>query len=196
MNCNQIIYYDINLNKFPRTKKFEVIQIEKKIVNDSNHFRIWNPSKSSLSAAVICGLEIVPINRKTPLLYIGQFNYDEFLNFLDLVENKQTIYYINENHNKLPHNQNLKQFKSINEIDTQKFDIIYIDNSEYCFESIKNITDSYLRKFGYLIIQFSKLSPNSIELFNALTKKFEVIQEVNIESFFRNKSLLILRSRN
>ena len=83
MNFNSIINYKVNRNQFPSTKKFD----SNKINNIMDSFRSWNPFESSLSAAIISGLEIIPINKTSSLLYIGHLNYDVSLNLLDLVEN-------------------------------------------------------------------------------------------------------------
>ena len=59
-----------------------------------------------------------------------------------------------------------------------------------------DIVNSFLKNSGYLIIRFLKSSQNSKTFFDNISKKFEVLQEVNIESFFKNNSLLILKLRN
>ena len=193
MKFNQIVNYDINQNLFPSTKKFDLNQINN---NTMHSFRSWNPFQSSLSASIISGLEIIPINSTSSLLYMGQLSYDVSLNLLDLVENKQKIFCIIKNQARFPNQENLVKINNFNRIKNQKFSVIYIDFSNYTYESIIDITDSYLENYGYLIIQFSKSSPNSNQLFKNLSEKFEIFQEVNIESFFRNKSLLILKSKN
>ena len=92
---NQIINSDITYGRTPSTKRFDYNEIE---INNSpkNYFRYWNPFKSTLSAAILCGLEIVPINKNSPLLYIGDISNESSLNLLDLVENKQKIFCFNE----------------------------------------------------------------------------------------------------
>ena len=87
---NQIINSDIIDGKTPSTKRFDYNEIE--INNPSkNYFRYWNPFKSTLSAAILCGLEIIPINKNSSLLYVGDISNESSLNLLDLVENKQKI---------------------------------------------------------------------------------------------------------
>lgn len=192
MNFNSIINYKINRNQFPSTKKFDLNQIN----NDTRNSRYWNPFESSLSAAIVSGLEIMPINKSSSLLYIGHLNYDISLNLLDLVENKQKIIFITKNHAQFPNNENLIKINNFNKIKHQKFSVIYLDYSDYSYESTIDIADSYLEKYGYLIIQFLKSSQTSNHLFNNFSKNFEILQEVNIESFFRNKSLLVLKALN
>ena len=54
MKFNEIIKNDVNQNHIPLTKKY----------NSNDNFRNWDPFQSSLSAAILCGLEIIPINKR------------------------------------------------------------------------------------------------------------------------------------
>ena len=84
MKFNEIIKNDVNQNHIPLTKKY----------NSNDNFRNWDPFQSSLSAAILCGLEIIPINNTSSLLYIGPLQPSESLNLLDLVENNRKIFYL------------------------------------------------------------------------------------------------------
>tara|TARA_A100001037_G_C14948835_1_gene544043 strand:+ start:172 stop:756 length:585 start_codon:yes stop_codon:yes gene_type:complete len=194
MEYNQIIKYNLNQNKFPLTKKFDSNEI-----NDNKQemtFRSWDPSRSSLSAAVTCGLEIIPINETSSLLYIGKLYFSESLNLLDLVRNKKKIFCMSETNLKLPKQENLVKINKLTAIQNQRFSVIYIDCPNYSYESIIEISNLYLENTGYLIIQYLKLTKNSDNFFKNISKKFQVIQEVNIESFFKNKSLMLLKTRD
>ncbi len=194
MQYNQIIKYNLNQNKFPLTKKFDSNEI-----NDNKQeitFRSWDPSRSSLSAAVVCGLEIMPINETSSLLYIGKLDFPESLNLLDLVRSKKKIFCMSETNLKLPKQENFVKINKLSEIQNQRFSVIYIDCSDYSSESLTEISNFYLKNSGYLLIQYLKLTKNSDNLFKNISKKFQVIQEVNIESFFKNKSLMLLKTRN
>ena len=68
MKFNQIIKNDANINNYPLTKKFTLK------TNDVKIFRIWNPFQSTLSAAISCGLEIIPINKNSSLLNIRKIH--------------------------------------------------------------------------------------------------------------------------
>ena len=195
MEYNQIIKYNLAQNKFPLTKKFDSNEIND---NDTQKltFRSWNPFRSSLSAAVFCGLEIMPINETSSLLYIGNLDFAESLNLLDLVRNKKKIFCVSENQLKLPKQDNFVKVNKLTEIQNQRFSVIYIDYSDYSYESVIDISDLYLENTGYLIIQYIKSTKNSENLFKNLSKKFQIIQEANIESFFKNKSLVLLKTRD
>ena len=138
----------------------------------------------------------MPINETSSLLYIGNLDFAESLNLLDLVRNKKKIFCVNENQLKLPKQDNFVKVKKLTEIQNQRFSVIYIDYSDYSYESVIDISDLYLENTGYLIIQYTKLTKNSDNLFKNLSKKFQIIQEANIESFFKNKSLVLLKTRD
>ena len=184
---NKIINYEFSKKNTPYTKKFNYSE------NNKNSFRIWNPFKNTLSAAVACGLELIPINKNSSLLCIGDLEPNSYLNLLDLVENKQKIFCLTKTTSSIFQQKNLFQFDNLNEALT-KFSVIYIDNYEYSYESIQSITKSFLNSGGYLLITLLKSSINFDDIFKKLTHDFQIIQEVNIESYFRNTSLLVCKS--
>ena len=112
------------------------------------------------------------------------------------VENNRKIFYLTKIKAQFPNEENLVQISNFNEIKNQKFSVICIENFDYSYESTIDIVNSFLKNSGYLIIRFLKSSQNSKTFFDNISKKFEVLQEVNIESFFKNNSLLILKLRN
>ena len=83
---NKIINCEFSKKNTPYTKKFNYSETTK------NSFRLWNPFKNTLSAAVVCGLELIPINSNSSLLCIGDLEPNSYLNLLDLVENKKKIF--------------------------------------------------------------------------------------------------------
>ena len=184
---NKIIKCESYKENAVYTKKFNYSE------NNEDSFRIWNPFKNTLSAAVACGLELIPINRNSSLLCIGDLEPNSYLNLLDLVENKQEIYCLTKKYSSIFQQKNLSRFENIDESIT-KYSVIYIDNYEYSYESIKNITKSFLDSGGYLLITLLKSSINFNDIFKKLTHDFRIIQEVNIESYFRNTSLLVCKS--
>ena len=183
---NKIIKCEPSKENYPNTKKFNYSE------NNENPFRIWNPFKNTLSAAVACGLELIPINRNSSLLCIGDLEPNSYLNLLDLVENKQEIICLTKKHSSVFQQKNLSQFDNIDESIT-KYSVIYIDNYEYSYESIKNIAKS-LGSGGYLLITLLKSSINFNDIFKKLTHDFQIIQEVSIEPFFKNTSVLLCKS--
>jgi fibrillarin-like rRNA methylase len=183
---NKIINCDLSKENIPHTKKFTYSE------NNENSFRMWNPFKSTLSAGIICGLELIPINKNSSLLCIGDLHPDSYLNLLDLVENNQKICCITKSSSSVFEQENLSQFNDLSEI-KNKFSVIYMNNHDYSYESIQKTTKSFLNNNGYLLITLSKSSINFDDIFKKLTHDFQIIQELNIESYFRNKSLLVCK---
>lgn len=183
---NKIINCKLSKDNTPYTKKFNY---------DKNSFRIWDPFKNALSASIVCGLELIPINRNSSLLCIGDFEPISYLNLLDLVENKQKIFCLTKKSSAIFQEENLFQVNNFNEI-TQKFSVVYIENYEYSNKLIQNIKNSFLTSDGYLIITLLKSSINFDENFKNLAHDFQIIQELNIESYFRNTSLLVCKYIN
>ena len=183
---NKIINCDLSKENIPHTKKFTYSE------NNENSFRLWNPFKSTLSAGIICGLELIPINKNSSLLCIGDLHPDSYLNLLDLVENNQKICCITKSSSSVFEQENLSQFNDLSEI-KNKFSVIYMNNHDYSYESIQKTTKSFLNNNGYLLITLSKSSINFDDIFKKLTHDFQIIQELNIESYFRNKSLLVCK---
>jgi len=183
---NKIITLDLSKENVPYTKKFSHSE------NNENSFRMWNPFESTLSAAIICGLEFIPINKNSSLLCMGDLEPNSYLNLLDLVENKQKIFCITKSSSSIFEQENLSQFDDLSGI-KNKFSVIYINNHDYSYESIQKITKSFLNSNGYLLITLSKSSINFDDIFKKLTYDFQIIQELNIESYFRNTSLLVCK---
>ena len=183
---NKIINYEFSKENTPYTKKFNYSE------NNKKSFQIWNPFKNTLSAAVACGLELIPINRNSSLLCIGDLEPNSYLNLLDLVENKQKIFCLTEISSSIFQQENLFKFNNLSET-MPKFSVIYIDNYEYSYEFIQNITKSFLNSGGYLLIPLLKSSINFDDIFKKLTHDFQIIQELNIESYFRNTSLFVCK---
>ena len=192
---NQIINSDIIDGKTPSTKRFDYNEIE--INNPSkNYFRYWNPFKSTLSAAILCGLEIIPINKNSSLLYVGDISNESSLNLLDLVENKQKIFCFNKSKLHNSDYANLQYIQNLQQLDGKKFSIIYINDSNYPIENSLDLSNKLMNESSYLIILLSKSSLEKFnQIFMKLLENFELLQELNIEFYFKEKSLLILRRK-
>ena len=62
--------------------------------------------------------------------------------------------------------------------------------------NIISILDEFLDEFGYLIIVLSRSSEKEFnDSFKKLSESLHVIQEINIENYFRNKSLIIFSNK-
>ena len=118
------------------------------------------------------------------------------INKINSFSNNKKIFIYSKKPNQFSNKENLIQITNFNLIKNQKFSVIYIENLEYSYELITNITKSSLENLGYLIIKFSTLSQNPKIFFEKMSKQFELLQEINIESFSKNNFLIIFKSRN
>ncbi len=196
MNSNNVIFWvKTNQNKIPSTKKFDSKEIPKNYLSLDKNLRPWDPYSDTLSAAIMSGLEFLPINYKTNILYFGFFNQEKILHFLDLTNNsKQLIFKTNNVKQHFIH----EKVSVINEIcelenqDFSDFDTIFFNEKNFSLEQILDISQKYLKKNGYLIIRRSKENKENInKFFKNLRSSIEILQEVNIENFFKNEIMII-----
>ena len=179
--------------KIPATKKFDY----KEKSSNEDMLRRWEPFEDALSAAIMSGLEIIPINKLTNILYIGKIDKKEQFNYLDLVENKQKNFIFNkECKNMSSEIENFQCIDNLEEIKGKLFSVIYVNNDIISIKNIINILDEFLDEFGYLIIVLSRsLEKEFRNSFKELSKSLHVIQEINIENYFRDKSLIIFSNK-
>ena len=193
MEFNKTIKWIGSRRITPATKKFEL----NKTFSESEMLRKWDPFENTLSAAIMSGLEIIPINDTTNILYIGKIDEEGRLNLLDLVNNKQKIFIFNKK--SIPRNLKLNNLANINNLDQIKgelFSIVYINDSTISVEEIIKISKEFLNEFGYMIVILSRSSESEFkDSFNKLSKWLHVIQEVNIENYLRDTSLIIFSNK-
>ena len=76
--------------------------------------------------------------------------------------------------------------------DFSDFDTIFFNEKNFSLEQILDISQKYLKKNGYLIIRRSKENKENInKFFKNLRSSIEILQEVNIENFFKNEIMII-----
>jgi len=196
MKSNKIIEWTKTKTAIPATKKFD----SNEMYNDSLEqevLRVWDPFENTLSAAIMSGLEIIPINSTTNILYIGKIGKESQLNLLDLVENKQKNFILNDDSNS--ENYKFNNFEKINNIENIRgtlFSIIYIDDDKIPINNIIKILNDFLNKFGYIVIVLSRsIKSKFTDLFKKLSQQYHILQEVNIENYFPEKSLIIFSTK-
>jgi len=193
MEFNKIIKWVEYGKKIPATKKFDY---EEKF-SKKDMLRRWDPFEDTLSAAIMSGLEIIPINNSTNILYIGKINKERQLNYLDLVENKQKNFIFDEEcKNMSSEIENFQYIDNLEEIKGKLFSVIYMNENIVSIKNIISILDEFLDEFGYLIIVLSRSTEKEFnDSFKKLSESLHVIQEINIENYFRNKSLIIFSNK-
>ena len=183
---------------------------------NGKYYSIWNPHMSKIAAAIINGMEIFPILKKTKILYLDPttektvkhisnivgINGKIFVvrdvmknskNFLgQIMKNRPNVFLI------VPDKTNPTKFSSM----TEMVDVVYIDIAkhneiEITIQNCKN----YLRNGGYLMLV---VPTKNIDFVNNSSKKnqeerkelqssFDIIQEINLTGFFEEYSMVIAK---
>ena len=198
----------LNLSVGSKEKDEEIIKV------DGNEYRIWKPHRSKLATAIINGMEIFPILKKSKVLYFDATVENTASYISDIVENDGKIFVV-VNSNKpsnfmqkmvdkrsnvtmIHHTENLAQHKSIND----KVDVIYMNVSDKNNLDIAILNSkAYLKDGGYLLLVVKTadilVNKYGVEPENNQRKKirmlFEIIQEVNLADFFKDNTMIIAR---
>ena len=189
---------------------------ENLVQTNGKRYSIWNPYMSKLAAAIINGMEIFPILKKTKILYLDPttektvkhisnivgINGKIFVvrdvmknskNFLEqIVKNRSNIFTI------IPDKTNPARLTGM----TEMVDVIYIDIAEHnqteiAIQNCKN----HLRIGGFLMLI---VPTKNIDIANNPSKKnqeerkklqtsFDIIQEINLMDFFKEYSMVIAK---
>ena len=189
---------------------------ENLVQTNGKRYSIWNPYTSKLAAAIINGMEIFPILKKTKILYLDPtsektikhisdivgINGKIFVvrdvmknskNFLEqIVKNRSNIFTI------VPDKTNPARLTGM----TETVDVIYIDIAEHnqteiAIQNCKN----HLRIGGFLMLI---VPTKNIDFANNPSKKnqeerkklqtsFDIIQEINLTDFFKEYSMVIAK---
>ena len=198
----------LNLSVGSKEKDEGIIKI-----ND-NEYRIWKPHRSKLAAAIINGMEIFPILKKSKILYFDATMENTASYISDIVGNDGKIFVV-VNSNKpsnfmqkmvdkrsnvtmIHHTENLAQHKSIND----KVDVIYMNVSDKNNLDIAILNSkAYLKDGGYLLLVVKTVdilvNKYGVEPENNQRKKirmlFEMIQEINLADFFKDNTMIVAK---
>lgn len=193
----------------PKQKVYD----ERVIRKAGNEFRIWNPRKSKLSAALHKGLKNIPLKRNMKILYLGIANGTTASHLSDLISENGIIYgiefssrpirdliFVSEKRKniipilddaRLPQNYANK----IEKVDLVYCDIAQKDQSEIL---IRN-ANIFLKKKGFIMIAIKARSidvsrkPREIfeEQKRILEKRFNILQQINLEPFEKDHCMFV-----
>ena len=195
------------------TKKNQVDK-EELVEMNGNEYRVWNPYRSKLAAAIINGIEVFPILKNTKILYFdsnmgitpshisdivgkdGKIfvvgNNNKSFNFLDKIASiRSNITVIHDAENLVPYN-------SIKD----KVDVIYADvtyGNDFDLDMLNSKT--HLMDTGYimLVVKTKDILVNEDgtepknNLRNKIRNAFEIIQEIPLSNFFKEDSMIIAK---
>ena len=183
---------------------------------NGKQYSIWNPYMSKLAAAIINGMEIFPILKKTKILYLDPTSEKTIKHISDIVgingkifvvrnimkNSKNFLEQIAKNRSNIftiiPDKTNPARLTGM----TEMVDVIYIDIAEHnqteiAIQNCKN----HLRIGGFLMLI---VPTKNIDFANNPSKKnqeerkklqtsFDIIQEINLTDFFKEYSMVIAK---
>ena len=183
---------------------------------NGKQYSIWNPYTSKLAAAIINGMEIFPILKKTKILYVDSATEKTVKHISDIVgingkifvvrnimkNSKNFLEQIAKNRSNIftiiPDKTNPARLTGM----TEMVDVIYIDIAEHnqteiAIQNCKN----HLRIGGFLMLI---VPTKNIDFANNPSKKnqeerkklqtsFDIIQEINLTDFFKEYSMVIAK---
>ena len=183
---------------------------------NGKYYSIWNPHMSKLAAAIINGMEIFPILKKTKILYLDPTSEKTIKHISDIVgingkifvvrnimkNSKNFLEQIAKNRSNIftiiPDKTNPARLTGM----TEMVDVIYIDIAEHnqteiAIQNCKN----HLRIGGFLMLI---VPTKNIDFANTPSKKnqeerkklqtsFDIIQEINLMDFFKEYSMIIAK---
>ena len=189
---------------------------ENLVQTNGKRYSIWNPYTSKLAAAIINGMEIFPILKKTKILYLDPTSEKTIKHISDIVgingkifvvrnimkNSKNFLEQIAKNRSNIftiiPDKTNPARLTGM----TEMVDVIYIDIAEHnqteiAIQNCKN----HLRIGGFLMLI---VPTKNIDFANNNSKKnqeerkklqtsFDIIQEINLTDFFKEYSMVIAK---
>ena len=189
---------------------------EKLIKINGKQYNLWNPYTSKLAAAIVNGMEIFPILKKTKVLYLNGAIEKTLSHISDIIGVNGKIFIlrdINENSKKFldnvmndrtnvftitRDNGDPAKFSS----KTEMVNVVYVDitqhnETEVAIQNCKR----YLRDGGFLmlVVPTKKIdfvnNPNgqNLEEIQKLQSSFEIIQQINLTDFFKEHSMIIAK---
>ena len=189
---------------------------EKLIEINGKQYNLWNPYTSKLAAAIVNGMEIFPILKKTKVLYLNGTIEKTLSHISDMIGVNGKIFIlrdINENsknflENVMNDRTNVFTITRDN-VDPAKFssktemvNVVYVDitqhnETEVAIQNCKR----YLTDGGFLmlVVPTKKIdfvnNPNgqNLEEIQKLQSSFEIIQQINLTDFFKEHSMIIAK---
>ena len=189
---------------------------EKLIKNKDIEFRLWDPYRSKLAAAILSGLEVFPFKEKSLVLYLGVSTGTTASHISDIIGPQGTLFGVEHasrvardfldrvaSHRKniIPILQDARQpqqfFSVYSKVDVVYVDIAQPDQTEIAISNCK----MYLKPGGYL---FLVIKTRSIDVTKApkkiieneikkLKPNFDVIQEIDLSPFDKDHAMVIAK---
>ena len=219
VNDNTIFWITIkNKKKLATLNNASINEVynEKLIKINGKQYNLWNPYTSKLAAAIVNGMEIFPILKKTKVLYLNGTIEKTLSHISDIIGVNGKIFIlrdINENsknflENVMNDRTNVFTITRDNgdpakfSSKTEMVNVVYVDitqhnETEVAIQNCKR----YLRGGGFLmlVVPTKKIdfvnNPNgqNLEEIQKLQSSFEIIQQINLTDFFKEHSMIIAK---
>ena len=187
---------------------------EKLISKKGVEFRLWEPFRSKLAAAIMNGLEFFPFQNKSKVLYLGVSTGTTVSHISDIVGPSGIIFGVEHasrvarefldrvaSHRKniIPILQDARKpqeyFSIFGKVDVVYVDIAQPDQTEIALANCK----LYLKKNGFLFLVIKTRSidvtkpPKQIidEEINKMKKHFDILQSINLQPYDKDHAIVI-----
>ena len=192
---------------------------EKLIIKKGTEYRLWDPFRSKLAAAIMNNLEVFPFENKTKVLYLGASTGTTVSHISDIVGPSGIVFGVehasrvardfldrvaSHRANIIPILQDARKPKEYFSV-FGKVDIVYVDiaQPDQTKIAIDNCT-MYLRKKGYffLVIKTRSIdvtkSPKKIveEETEKLREDFEILQSIDLYPYDKDHAIVIAKLKN
>ena len=189
---------------------------EKLVKIKDEEFRLWDPFRSKLAAAIMNCLEVLPIVRKSKVLYLGVSTGTTASHVSDIVGLSGIVFCVEHasrvardfidrvssfRSNIVPILQDARQpkqyFSVYGIVDVMYVDIAQPDQTEIAILNCK----TYLKKGGYLILVIKTRSidvtKDPMQIIRSEIKKldsnFEIIQEINLQPYDKDHGIVFAK---
>jgi len=189
---------------------------EKLIKLKGTEYRVWNPFRSKLAAAIMNGLQIIPIVRKSKVLYLGVSTGTTVSHISDIVGPNGIIFGVehssrvardfldrvaSKRSNIIPIIQDARNpaqyFSVYGKVDVVYVDIAQPDQTNIAIQNCR----AYLRNGGHLMLIIKtrsidvtkdprKIIQNEIK---KLRNSFEIVQELDLAPYDKDHSIVIAK---
>lgn len=199
-------------NLVPRNQVYK----EKLVIKKGIEYRLWDPFRSKLAAAIMNGLEEFPFKENSSVLYLGVSTGTTVSHISDIVGPNGIIFgvehssrvardfldrVVSHRKNIIPIIQDARQpkdyFSVYNKVDIVYSDIAQPDQTEIAISNCK----SYLKNKGFL---FLVIKTRSIDVTQSpkkiieneskkLQNNFEIIQQINLLPYDKDHAMIVAR---
>lgn len=189
---------------------------EKLITKKRIEYRLWEPFRSKLAAAIMNGLEVFPFQDKSTVLYLGVSTGTTISHISDIVGPNGIIFGIEHasrvardfldrvatyRKNIIPILQDARKpeeyFSMFGKVDVVYVDIAQPDQTEIAITNCK----MYLKKNGYLFLVIKTRSidvtkpPKQVinEEIQKMKEKFDILQTIDLHPYDKDHAIVIAK---